>query len=130
MASTLFGTHGHLRIEAWTDADFAGSRTDRRSTTGYLTTVGGTWRSKKQSVVSPSSAEAEYHAMSHGLCELLWLQTLLTDLRIPVVTPMPLYCYNTSAIRIAANPVLPAPKEVTVRSKRGQAWGMNRIKSP
>ena len=70
----FFGRHDHFRIEAYTDADWAGSVTDRRSTSGYCTFVGGnlvTWRSKKQNVVARSSAEAEFRAMAQGVCELL-----------------------------------------------------------
>ncbi|CAL8175713.1 unnamed protein product [Prunus armeniaca] len=65
----LFSKHDNFAIEAYTDADWAGSVSDRRSTTGYCTFVGGnlvTWRSKKQSVVARSSAEAEFRAMAHG----------------------------------------------------------------
>ncbi|VVA39701.1 PREDICTED: Retrovirus-related Pol poly from transposon, partial [Prunus dulcis] len=50
----LFSKHNNFAIEAYTDADWAGSISDRRSTTGYCTFVGGnlvTWRSKKQTVV-------------------------------------------------------------------------------
>ncbi|RVX19263.1 Retrovirus-related Pol polyprotein from transposon RE1 [Vitis vinifera] len=57
-------------IEAYTNADWAGSVIDRKSTSGYCTYIWGnlvTWRSKKQSVVARSSAEAEYRAMAHGL---------------------------------------------------------------
>ena len=39
-----------------------------------------TWRSKKQKVVTRSSAEGEYRGMAHGVNELLWLQNLLLDL--------------------------------------------------
>nr|XP_016476212.1 PREDICTED: uncharacterized mitochondrial protein AtMg00810-like [Nicotiana tabacum] len=63
----LFSKHDHLQIEAFTDADWAGSLDERRSTSGYCTLVGGnlvTWRSKKQSVVARSSAEAEYRAIA------------------------------------------------------------------
>ncbi|CAL8115437.1 unnamed protein product [Prunus armeniaca] len=63
----LYRKNGHLRIEGFTDADWAGDVTDRRSTSGYFTFVGGnlvTWRSKKQKVVSQSSAEAEYRGMA------------------------------------------------------------------
>ena len=47
---TLFKKRGHLQIEAYTDADWAGSISDRRSTSGYCTFIGSnlvTWRSKK-----------------------------------------------------------------------------------
>ena len=59
----LFSKHGHLKVEGYTDADWAGSANDRRSTAGYFTFVGGnlvTWRSKKQHVVARSSAETEF----------------------------------------------------------------------
>lgn len=38
-----------------------------------------TWRSKKQIVDVKSSAEFEFHAMAHGVCELLWLRIILND---------------------------------------------------
>ncbi|RVW20455.1 Retrovirus-related Pol polyprotein from transposon RE1 [Vitis vinifera] len=75
-------------IEIFSDADWAGSVTDRRSTSGYCSFVWGnlvTWRSKKQSVVARSSAEAEFRAMDKH--------------------PMVLYCDNQAAISIAKNPV-------------------------
>ncbi|KAM1414453.1 hypothetical protein ACFX2I_006229 [Malus domestica] len=61
----LFKKNNHLRVEGYTDADWAGSADDIRSTSGYFTFVGGNlvaWRSKKQNVVARSSAEAEYRA--------------------------------------------------------------------
>ena len=104
----FFGIHDHLQVEGHTDADWAGSATDRRSTSGYCTFVGGnlvTWRSKKQAVVSRSSAEAEFRAMSQGICELLWIKILLRDLRLEPTDSMRLYCDNKAAISIAHNPV-------------------------
>ncbi|RVX01051.1 putative mitochondrial protein [Vitis vinifera] len=56
-------------IEIFSDADWVGSVTDRRSTSGYCSFVWGnlvTWRSKKQSVVARSSAEAEFRAMAQA----------------------------------------------------------------
>ena len=46
----LFKKNDTLALEAYTDADYAGSIVDRRSTTGNCTFLGGnlvTWRSKK-----------------------------------------------------------------------------------
>ncbi|RVX23597.1 Retrovirus-related Pol polyprotein from transposon TNT 1-94 [Vitis vinifera] len=56
--------------EVYSDADWAGNIIDRRSTSGYCSFVWGnlvTWRSKKQSVVARSSAEAEYRALAQGI---------------------------------------------------------------
>ena len=97
----LFKRNGNTTLEAYTDADYAGSIVDRRSTTGYYTFLGGnlvTWRSKKQNVVARSSAEAEFRAMAQGICELLWLKIILEDLKIKWEGPMKLYGDNKSAI--------------------------------
>ena len=51
----LVKRNGSLTLEAYTDADWAGSVIDRRFTSGYYTFLGGnlvTWRSKKQPVVA------------------------------------------------------------------------------
>ncbi|KAJ0434928.1 putative RNA-directed DNA polymerase [Helianthus annuus] len=53
----LFRPNGHLETQLYTDADWAGDKGNRRSTSGYFTLVGGnlvTWRSKKQKVVALS----------------------------------------------------------------------------
>ncbi|BBH04450.1 BURP domain-containing protein [Prunus dulcis] len=104
----IFSKNGDLEVAGYTDADRAGSITDRRSTSGYCTFVGGnlvTWQSKKQNLVSRSSAEAEYRGMTHGVCKLLWIRRLLTELGFKPGKPMELHCDNKSAIDIAHNPV-------------------------
>ena len=105
----MFSKNNHLQVEAYSDSDYGSSVVDRRSTSGYCTFVGGnlvTWRSKKQNVVARSSAEAEFRAMAQGICELLWIKILLTDLKIEPMDTMRLYCDNQAAINIAHNPVL------------------------
>ncbi|KAM2020888.1 hypothetical protein ACFX16_042974 [Malus domestica] len=104
----IFRKHGHLEIKGYTDADWAGNITDRHSTSGYFTFVAGnivTWRSKKQNVVARSTAEAEYRGMAHGICELLWLRILLTEIGFKPRETMLLYCDNQAAREIANNPV-------------------------
>lgn len=59
----LFKKNAILILDAYTDADYAGSIVDRRSTIGYCTFIGGnlvTWRSKKQNVVARSSANQNF----------------------------------------------------------------------
>ena len=63
------------------------------------------WRSKKQPVVSRSTAQAEYRAMSQSLSELLWIKNLLSELKLQEDSSMKLWCDNKSAINIANNPV-------------------------
>lgn len=95
-------------ISGYTDEDWAGNKTDGKSTSGYFTFIGDnlvTWRSKKQNVVARSSAEAEYRGMVHGVCELLWIKRILRDLGINQLEPIVLHCDNQAAMNIVNNPV-------------------------
>jgi hypothetical protein len=70
----IFQSHGLLKVEGYCDADWASCLDDKRSSSGYFVFIRGnlvSWRNKKQVVVSCSTAEAEYRAMSHVVCEML-----------------------------------------------------------
>lgn len=104
----MFSKNGHLQVEGYIDVDWVGSVSDRKSTSGYFTFVGGnlvTWRSKKQKVVALSSAEAEFRGIAKDVCELLWLKRLLAELGFGLNSAMNLYCDNKAAIEISHNPV-------------------------
>ena len=96
----VYSNHGHIRLECFTDTDWAGSKEDRRSTSGYCMFVGGnlvSWKSKKQSVVSVvsrSSVESEYRAMTQSVCEIMWLHQLLMEVGIETPVPTKLWCDN------------------------------------
>ncbi|KAA0045541.1 Retrovirus-related Pol polyprotein from transposon TNT 1-94 [Cucumis melo var. makuwa] len=97
-----------LILSGYSDANWAGDPTDRRSTTGYCFYLGDSlisWRSKKQNVVSRSSTKSEYRALADATAELLWLCWLLTDMGVPQQGPTLLYCDNCSVIQIAHNDV-------------------------
>jgi Reverse transcriptase (RNA-dependent DNA polymerase) len=104
----IFRKNGHLNIEGYCDSDRASCSDDRKSTSEYCMFIGGnlvSWKSKKQTVVARSTAEAEYRAMALDVAEMLWLRALLVELKIDQRAQMKLWCDNKSAIIIANNPV-------------------------
>ncbi|RVW29613.1 Retrovirus-related Pol polyprotein from transposon TNT 1-94 [Vitis vinifera] len=104
----LYENRGHTQVVGYTDADWAGSPTDRCSTSGYCIFIEGniiSWKSKKQDVVARFSVEAEYQAMALTTCKLIWLRHLLRELRFGKDEQMKLICDNQAALHITSNPV-------------------------
>jgi hypothetical protein len=96
------------QLSGYTDSDFAGSLDDRKSTSGHVFQLGTnliSWASKKQPIVSISSAEAEYVAATSASCQAVWLRRILKDMSHTEKDPTPIFCDNTSAIALSKNHV-------------------------
>nr|GEY61140.1 integrase, catalytic core [Tanacetum cinerariifolium] len=104
----LLSREGPTTLTAYCDSDWLGYPFTRRSRTGCLLLFSGgpiSWKTKKQLVVSRSSAEAEYRAMVSTVSEILWVRWLLKDMQVQLITPTSLFCDNQAARHIANNPV-------------------------
>ncbi|XP_071688698.1 uncharacterized mitochondrial protein AtMg00810-like [Rutidosis leptorrhynchoides] len=95
-------------LTAYSDADWAGCPTTRRSTSGYCVFLGNnllSWSSKRQLTPSRSSAEAEYRGNANAVAETCWLRNLLRELHCPLFSATVVYCDNVSAVYMSGNPV-------------------------
>eukprot|EP00253_Pinus_taeda_P027362 PITA_27362 len=107
-----FGIHYNVEasplLVGFTDSDWAGDPDDRKSTAGYVFTLGSgpiTWACKKQGAISLSSAEAEYRGAVEASKEALWLRQILSDFGFQQQHPTTLWCDNQSAIQLCKDPV-------------------------
>jgi hypothetical protein len=97
-----------VRLVGYTDSDWAGCVSDRKSTSGCCFGLGSavvSWFSRKQKSVALSSAEAEYMAASQASCEALWLRKMLIGLFGVQLRPTVIFCDNQSCIKLSENPV-------------------------
>ena len=75
-----------MLVSAFSDSDWASDPDDRRSTGGFAIFIGHnlvSWCARKQPTVSRSSTEAEYKAIAKATAKLMWIQSLLRELKVP-----------------------------------------------
>ncbi|GJZ92745.1 ribonuclease H-like domain-containing protein [Tanacetum coccineum] len=90
-------------LVGYTDVDWEGSPSTRRSISGYCVFLGDnllSWSAKQKHTISRSSAEAEYRGVANVVAETAWLHNLLLELHSPLFTATLVYCDNAGHVRI------------------------------
>ena len=95
-----------VKLSGFTDVDWIGSPTEKKSTSGGVFSIGSTtvsWYSRKQRSMALSSAKAKYMATSLAACEAIWMRKILVGLFGSHLDPTMIYCDNQSCIKLSAN---------------------------
>lgn len=93
----LFSSNIEIHLKGLADIDWASCPDTRMSVTGYniFIFIGESlvlWKSKKQSIVSRSSAEAEHKSMAVATCEIVWILYFLKHIGIEHNREALLFC--------------------------------------
>ena len=99
----MLGSGGfESELVGYSDADWAGDCTDRKSTSGYVIQLSGStidWKTQKQNSVSLSSCESEYIALTELCTQLKWIVQLLKDMGV-VLRNISVYEDNQSTLKL------------------------------
>ena len=106
-------------FSTYSDADWGGDLTDRKSTSGVLILYGTSpliWQCKKQSCVATSTTEAEYISMAEASKWMIWLKQLQEELEIEFNLPLTLYSDSQSALFQVKDPACrPKAKHIDIK---------------
>lgn len=94
----------YCTVRAYCDSSWAACPDSRRSMTGYIIFLGDSHvsrKSKKQEIMSLSSAEVEYRSLRKVVGELVWLNRLLKELTFWFFTSVDIFCDSKSTLHIA-----------------------------
>lgn len=103
----IFDGSSNSGFLAFCDSDWASDPDDRKSHTGMIIKLAAgpiCWSSHKQKTIALSSTEAEYMVLSDSCRQLMWLQSLFTEIGF-LITSLPLCGDNQGSVFIASNPV-------------------------
>jgi hypothetical protein len=95
-----------VEVMAYADADWANSKADRKSITGWVVKVNGdvvSWASKKQRTVAQSTCEAELYAEAAAINEIAWTCDLLNELQVETQKCSTVKGDNQSTISVSEN---------------------------
>jgi hypothetical protein len=99
---------GDVKLQGYTDSDWAGSAVDRKSASGCCFSLGSgmiSWLSKKQTSMALNTSKAKYIAASMASCEAVWLQKLLDGIFDLELEPTLIHCDNQSCVKLTENHV-------------------------
>ena len=100
------GNSDKICFEVYTDADWAGENTDRKSVNAALTYMNGmlvSWQCNKQSLVSLSTMESEFISASRGVQEAMGCYHMVKELGQPIALPIQLRMDNQAGIATIMN---------------------------
>ena len=91
------------------DSDFQSDLDFRKSTLGYVFTLGGgsiSWRSVEQSCIADSTMEAEYVVACEAVKEVVWLKKFLSNLGVMGMeqVPITLFYDNSGVVAQSKDP--------------------------
>ena len=100
--------NSQLELIGHSDSDWASSKHDRKSTTGYCFALNPegpliSWKSRKQPTVALSSCEAEYMALTNAVQEAMFLEMLARDFTFHAQRPIHIFGDNRGSIDLAKN---------------------------
>ena len=81
----VLGVNDDLKVNGYSDANFQTDRDNFRSQSGWVFTLNGrvvTWKSSTQEMVTDSTYESEYIAMSEASIEAIWLKKFIRYLGV------------------------------------------------
>jgi hypothetical protein len=99
-------SNSDVQLQGYTDSDWAGSASDRKSTSGVCFSLGSamiSWASRKQKSVTLNTAEAEYIAACDACTEAVWLHKLVSGLFDQALDSTMIYCDNQSCVKLSEN---------------------------
>ena len=97
---------GDVKMQGYTDSDWAGSALDRKSTSECCFNLGLgmiSWLSRKQTSVALNTIEVEYITTSVASREAVWLQKLLAGIFDLELEPTLIHCDNQSCLNLSEN---------------------------